>query len=270
MVSVLAEIVAGVRTDLPARMAEVSVEVLRRQAESRGPRMTPEAVGAALRGAHGVRLIAEVKRISPARGRLAAIEQPGVLAAEYEAGGAAAISVLTEPRRFGGSLDDLRAVREAVSIPLLRKDFVVHPYQVAEAAAAGADLVLLIVAALSRRQLEVLLGEAAKWGLAVLVETHTSDEVGIAVAAGARIIGVNARDLTTLQVHRGTYPRLAAGIPADVVTVAESGVRGPADVQAYAAAGADAVLVGSALVTDDRPADAVAAMLVAGRRENAP
>lgn len=268
--TILAEILAGVRTDLRARMAEVSLAEMRRRAESRGPRMTPEAVGAALRGAHSLRLIAEVKRVSPAKGRLATIERPDLLATEYVAGGAAAISVLTEPRHFGGSLDDLRAVRETVGVPLLRKDFVVHPYQLAEAAAAGADLVLLIVAALSRQQLDELLSEAAKYGLAVLVETHTGREITTAVAAGARIIGVNARDLTTLHVDRGTFPRLAAGIPADIVTVAESGVRGPADVSAYAAAGADAVLVGSALVTDDRPADAVAAMLAAGRRENVP
>ncbi|WP_181770583.1 indole-3-glycerol phosphate synthase TrpC [Amycolatopsis pittospori] len=265
--NVLAEIVAGVRTDLPARMAEVSPAAMRRRAEARGPRMTPDAVGAALRGTRGVRLIAEVKRFSPAMGRLAAIERPEALAAEYVAGGAAAISVLTEQRHFRGSLDDLRAVRDSVSVPLLRKDFIIDPYQLAEAAAAGADLVLLIVAALSGRQLDGLLKEAAEYGLAVLVETHTEREVATAVAAGARIIGVNARDLTTLRVDRDTFPRLAARIPADVVTVAESGVRGPADVGSYAGAGADAVLVGSALVTDDRPADAVAAMLAAGRGE---
>ncbi|MBT2480412.1 indole-3-glycerol phosphate synthase TrpC [Streptomyces sp. ISL-94] len=265
--SVLTEIVAGVRADLRERMAEVSPEVLRRRAESRDARMTPEAVGAALRGAHGVRLIAEVKRISPARGLLAAIGRPGALAAEYAAGGAAAISVLTEPRHFGGSLDDLRAVRAAVDIPLLRKDFVVHPYQLAEAAAAGADLVLLIVAALSRPELEMLVRQAGEYGLAVLVETHTEEEVDRALAAGARIIGVNARDLASLRVDRDVYAGLAARIPGDVVTVAESGVRGPADVRAYAQAGADAVLVGSALVTDARPTDAVAAMLAAGRRE---
>jgi indole-3-glycerol phosphate synthase len=263
--NVLTDILAGVREDLQRRMGQVDLSTLRWQAESRGPRLTPEDVHNALRGADGVRVIAEVKRVSPARGPLAAIAEPGVLAAEYAAGGAAAISVLTEPRHFGGSMADLRAVRETVSIPVLRKDFIVDEYQIAEAAAGGADLVLLIVAALPQPDLERLLGVAAAYGLAALVEAHTEEEVARAVAAGARIIGVNARDLTTLTVDRGTYPRLAAAIPADVVTVAESGVRGPQDVQAYA--GADAILVGSALVTSDRPADAVAALLAAGRKE---
>ncbi|MEJ2857710.1 MULTISPECIES: indole-3-glycerol phosphate synthase TrpC [unclassified Saccharothrix] len=266
--SLLTEIVEGVRTDLRARKADVSPAALRRQAEARGPRMAPEAVETALRGPDGVRLIAEVKRASPSAGRLAAIDRPGALAAQYAAGGAAAISVLTEPRHFGGSLDDLREVRGSVTVPLLRKDFVVDPYQLAEAAATGADLVLLIVAALTEPQLGSLLREAGDHGLAVLVEAHTAAEVDAALAAGARIVGVNARDLATFRVDREAFPRLVAPVPADVVTVAESGVRGPDDVRAYAEAGADAVLVGSALVTDARPADAVAAMLAAGRRGN--
>lgn len=264
--SVLAEILASQRAELPRRMAQVGIAGLRRRAEDRPTRLSGAQIITSLRAPEGVRVIAEVKRNSPARGALAPIADPAALAAAYATGGAAAISVLTEPRFFGGTLDDLAAVRERVGVPVLRKDFVVHPYQVVEAAAYGADLVLLIVAALEPRELASLLNEAADCGLAALVEVHSEAELAVAVDAGAQIVGVNARDLTTLAVDRGILTRLAHAIPGDVVCVAESGVRGPDDVRAYAAAGADAVLVGSSLVVSGQPADAVAALVEAGRR----
>ncbi|GLZ42522.1 indole-3-glycerol phosphate synthase TrpC [Actinokineospora sp. NBRC 105648] len=264
--SVLDGILDGVREDLRDRMAEVDVQYLCGRADARVDRLTPNETVAALRG-DGVRVIAEVKRSSPALGSLAAITDPAALATQYAAGGAAAVSVLTEARRFSGSLDDLAAVRAEVAVPLLRKDFVVHPYQVIEAAAYGADLLLLIVAALSQEDLELLMLEADHAGLAVLVEAHTEVEVVRAVDAGARVIGINARDLTTLEVHRETFARLVGHVPAGVVTVAESGIRDGDDVRAYVEAGADAVLVGSALVRSDNPATAVSDLVSAGRRE---
>jgi indole-3-glycerol phosphate synthase len=204
-----------------------------------------------------VRVIAEVKRSSPSKGALAAIADPAALAADYEAGGAAVISVLTEQRRFGGTLEDLDAVRAAVDLPVLRKDFVVSSYQLWEARARGADLVLLIVAALEQPALVSLVERAVSIGLTPLVEVHDESEAERAVLAGARVVGVNARDLHTLEVDRSTFARVAPVLPDRVVKVAESGVRGPHDLIEYARAGADAVLVGEALVTGRDPRAAV-------------
>ena len=179
------------------------------------------------------------------------------------------ISVLTEQRRFGGSLDDLRAVRSRVRIPVLRKDFIVTPYQLWEARAAGADLALLIVAALDQPLLESLHAEAVGLGLTPLVEVHDEEEVARAVDAGAQLVGVNARNLKTLEVDRDTFARVVPAIPAGVVTVAESGVRGPEDVATFAAQGADVVLVGETLVRGGDPAAAVAGLVAAGATEEA-
>ena len=198
-------------------------------------------------------MIAEVKRRSPSKGALADIPDPAALAAAYDAGGADAISVLTEQRRFGGSLDDLRAVRGAVPTPLLRKDFMVTGYQLLEARAAGADLVLLIVAALDDALLKDLHDQARGLGLTVLTEVHDEDEVGRALAVGAELVGVNARNLKTLEVDPDTFGRLARLLPDDVVKVAESGIGGPDDAARYADQGADVVLVGEALVKDGNP-----------------
>ena len=205
-------------------------------------------------------MIAEVKRRSPSKGDLAEIADPAVLARQYAAGGAAAISVLTEERRFGGSLDDLRAVRAAVDVPLLRKDFVVEPYQVLEARAAGADLVLLIVAALDDDLLRRLHDQARELGMTVLVEVHDEAETARAVELGAELVGVNARNLKTLDVDPDTFGRLAPLVPDDRVLVAESGISSPVDVKRYVAEGARAVLVGEALVKDGDPEGAVRAM----------
>jgi indole-3-glycerol phosphate synthase len=210
-----------------------------------------DALAALAPDPHAVKVIAEVKRASPSRGAIAPIADPAGLAAAYAAAGASAISVLTEQRRFAGSLADLEAVRAAVDVPVLRKDFVSLPYQVLEARAAGADLVLLIVAALPDAELRSLLGLVHDLRMTALVETHDEGEVDRALAAGARLVGVNARDLDTFELDRDLFGRVADRIPADVVKVAESAVRTRADVAAYRAAGADVVLVGEALVTGD-------------------
>ncbi|MFW5417437.1 indole-3-glycerol phosphate synthase TrpC [Nocardiopsis sp. CNT-189] len=258
--SVLDEILDGVREDLAARQAATPLESLKEKAES-VPR--PQDVAAALRRP-GVQVIAEVKRASPSKGALSAIADPAALARDYADGGAALISVLTERRRFAGSLEDLAAVRAAVPTPLLRKDFVVSSYQLWEALVHGADAVLLIVAALEQDALVSLVERAGSLGLTPLVEVHTEAEVERAVAAGATVIGVNARDLTTLKVDRGTFARVAPAIPDSAVKIAESGVRGPHDLLAYAGSGADAVLVGESLVIGRHPRAAVADLVTAG------
>ena len=209
-------------------------------------------------------MIAEVKRASPSAGQLAPIGDPASLAKEYEAGGAAVISVLTEQRRFDGSLADLEAVRAAVALPVLRKDFVVTPYQVWEARAHGADAVLLIVAALEQGVLVSLRERIESLGMTALVEVHDEAEALRALEAGARVIGINNRNLRTLEVDRDTFARIAPLLPPPVVRVAESGVRGPHDLLACAAAGADAVLVGEGLVKADVPRQAVADLVAAG------
>ncbi len=261
MPTVLDEIIAGVREDLVLRQTRIHLDELKSRVEGVGPAYDAFA---ALRAGDGVKVIAEVKRSSPSKGALAMIADPAGLAADYAAGGATVISVLTEQRRFGGSLEDLAAVRAVVDIPVLRKDFMISSYQLWEARAFGADLVLLIVAALDQPTLVGLRERAESLGMAALVEVHDQDETARAVDAGARIIGVNARNLKTLEVDRGTFARLAPHIPSGVVKVAESGVRGPHDMLDYAQAGADAVLVGESLVIGDRPRDAVAALIAAG------
>jgi len=259
-VSVLDDILADVKVDLAARQERVGLDELKAAAASRPPCLNSIPV---LRG-EGVAVIAEVKRSSPSKGALADIADPASLAGDYESGGAAVISVLTEQRRFGGSLDDLIAVRRAVDVPLLRKDFIVSSYQLWEARAHGADLALLIVAALDQNALVSLIERAQSLGLTPMVECHTVEEVRRAVDAGAGVIGVNARDLRTLEVDRDIFKQLCPHIPTGVVRVAESGVRGPHDVIDYARAGADAVLVGESLVTGRDPRTAVADLVAAG------
>jgi indole-3-glycerol phosphate synthase len=259
--TVLEDILAGVRADLAARAGLLPLADVQRLAAAAPPPCDPLPAFAA----PGVAVIAEIKRASPSRGDLAPITDPAALAREYATGGASAISVLTEQRRFGGSLDDLRAIRAAVSRPLLRKDFIVDAYQLTETRAAGADLALLIVAALDGPTLRDLHARARDLGLTVLVEIHDEAELERAVDLGAALIGVNARDLKTLRVDETTFARLAPQIPDGVVKVAESGIRGPEDVTTYAAAGADVVLVGEALVRRADPRRAVAEMIAAGK-----
>jgi indole-3-glycerol phosphate synthase len=259
-VSVLDEILEEVRADFVARQRNVPLDRLREAAARADP---PRNVLTALK-TEDVAVIAEVKRASPSKGALAAIADPAALAMDYEAGGARVISVLTEPRRFGGSLEDLVSVRDAVQVPLLRKDFVISSYQLWEARAHGADMVLLIVAALPQNALVSLVERSVSIDLVPLVEVHTDHELDRALDAGAKVIGVNARNLATLQVDRGVFARLAPRVPDGVIKIAESGVRGPHDLLAYAAAGADAVLVGESLVTGKDPRSAVADLVTAG------
>ena len=260
MTTVLDSIVAGVREDLAARVDRVSLSDLARRVDD-----TPAPIDAEQRlRADGLSLIAEVKRASPSKGALAAIADPAALARTYAEAGATAISVLTEQRRFHGSLDDLDAVRGAVSVPVLRKDFMVTDYQLWEARAHGADIILLIVASLSDAELVHLHGLARELGMTALVEVHDEGETQRAVDAGATVIGINARNLKTLEVHPDTFSRLVPLIPAGVVTIAESGVGGAQDAAAYAAQGADAVLVGEALVRGEAPATAVRDIVSAG------
>ncbi|KUI40335.1 indole-3-glycerol phosphate synthase TrpC [Mycobacterium sp. GA-2829] len=264
--TVLDSIIEGVRADVAAREAVVSLAEIKERAQAAKP---PLDVFAALRE-DGIGVIAEVKRASPSKGELASIGDPADLARAYEDGGARVISVLTEERRFHGSLADLDAVRAAVSIPVLRKDFIVRPYQIHEARAHGADMLLLIVAALEQPALESLLERTESLGMTALVEVHTEAEADRALQAGARVIGVNARNLKTLEVDRNCFARIAPGLPSNVIRVAESGVRGPADLLAYAGAGADAVLVGEGVVTARDPRSAVADLVTAGTHPSCP
>ncbi|GAB3984460.1 indole-3-glycerol phosphate synthase TrpC [Plantactinospora veratri] len=262
----LDEILAGVREDVARRQEQVPLEQIKELAAAAAP---PRDAYAALRRP-GVGVIAEVKRSSPSKGQLAEIADPADLAGDYAAGGARCISVLTEGRWFGGSLEDLAAVRSAVDIPVLRKDFVVSSYQVHEARAHGADLVLLIVAALEQNVLVGLLERIESLGMTALVEVHDEEEADRALEAGARVIGVNARNLRTLEVDRSVFERIAPGLPNNVVKIAESGVRGPHDLIRYASAGADAVLVGEGLVTQKSPREAVAELVNAGNHPATP
>lgn len=252
--TVLDEIIAGVVEDLAERQALLPLSTVMEDAVRRPPARDPLP---ALRAA-GLSVIAEVKRSSPSKGDLADIADPAELAGRYSAGGAAVISVLTEARRFRGSLADLQAVRAAVDTPLLRKDFVVTDYQIWEARAVGADVVLLIVAALTDTELADLLALCTTVGLTALVEAHTPDEVRRAVAAGAQLIGVNNRDLKTLEVDLSHFEQMANLIEPGIIKVAESGILSLADAARMRSCGADAILVGELLVRHGDPAHAVA------------
>jgi len=245
---VLADLTAGAVQD--ARERELQRPLAQVERDALDAPSARDAL-AALAPAERVKIIAEVKRASPSRGDLADIADPAALARAYELGGASAISVLTEGRRFKGSLDDLRSVRAAVGLPVLRKDFIATPYQVFEARAAGADIVLLIVAALDQTTLAELHALIVDLGMTALVETHSAEEMDRAVDLGAAVIGVNARNLSTFELDKDLFGRLVPRIPEGVVRIAESAVMAPADVAHYRNAGADVVLVGEALVTSD-------------------
>jgi indole-3-glycerol phosphate synthase len=255
----LAAIVAAARRMIEVRRAGVSEAALeRRIAAGRG------ADGAAFVRALGEgpapRVIAECKRRSPSRGILRAAYDPAAHARAYADAGAAAISVLTEPTFFDGSLGHLEEVRRAVTIPLLRKDFIVEPYQILEAAAYGADAILLIAAALDARRIRTLLATAAGVGLAALVEVHDEEELRAAVDAGAGVIGVNSRNLKTLGVEPELHHRLGPSIPKTAIAVAESGLRGAGDLARLRDAGYDAFLVGESLIAQPDPGAALAAL----------
>ncbi|MFO7690626.1 MAG: indole-3-glycerol phosphate synthase TrpC [Cryobacterium sp.] len=244
----LFDLMNGALADADLRRRERSFSAVEAAAVARPPAL--DALDA-LAPAERVKIIAEIKRSSPSRGALAEIRDPAALAVSYETGGASAISVLTEGRKFHGTLDDLVQVRSAVSLPVLRKDFIGSAYQVFEARAAGADLVLLIVAALEQDALQSLHDLIRELGMTALVEAHSADEVGRALDIGASLVGVNARDLSTFEMDPNLFGTLADRIPSGVVRIAESAVKTAADVAHYRAAGADVVLVGEALVTSD-------------------
>ncbi|MCU1555958.1 MAG: indole-3-glycerol phosphate synthase [Arthrobacter sp.] len=253
---------------MEARQRLVPVAELKERAAAAAPaRDAWTALGGDRAERNQLKVIAEIKRRSPSKGDLASIADPASLAVQYADGGAAAISVLTEQRRFNGSLADFDTVRAAVDIPLLRKDFMIDEYQIWEARAHGADLILLIVASLSDAQLREFSALSRELGMNVLVETHTAEEIERAVAAEARIIGVNVRNLKTLDVDRSVFAALAGGIPSGAIVIAESGVRGVEDVRHYAANGANAVLVGEALVRNATPRERIAEFMAAGAEE---
>jgi indole-3-glycerol phosphate synthase len=242
----------------PSKLAEA--KALRKRPPDMQRFDAPRPFEAALRGPE-LRAIAEVKRRSPSQGALRDRVDPAEIARGYEAHGAAAISVLTDLRHFGGTLADLEAVREAVSVPVLRKDFLLDEVQIDEAWSLGADAVLLIVAFLSPQRLRELHEHATQLGLGVLVEAHDAEECRVGLDAGARVLGVNNRDLKALTIDLAVCEGLLPSIPRDVVRVAESGVRSPEDARRMRACGADAVLVGSHLMSQADPGRALAELL---------
>lgn len=244
----------GAVEDARERENSISAEALEEIATQQPP---ARSAVAALSARDSIHVIAEIKRRSPSKGDLANISDPAGLALEYQTGGASAISVLTEQRQFGGSLKDLRDVVDRVSIPVLRKDFLKTRYQILEARAHGADWVLLILAHLSDAETTDLMGYAQQWGMDCLVETHSEEEVRRAVDLDAQIIGINARDLTTFELDPGLFGRLSSLVPSGIITVAESAVANSQDVRRYREEGANAVLVGEALVTRNDPASQV-------------
>lgn len=261
--TVLDDLIAGAKQRMAVRESQVSFEEIKQRAQAAAP--AKDVVEALTGGPGAVSIIAEIKRASPSKGHLASIPDPAELASIYEAGGAAMVSVLTEELRFNGSLEDLASVRQTIDIPVLRKDFIVTPYQVHEARAYGADAVLLIVAALEQTALVSLVERVTSLGMTPLVETHSRLEVFRALDAGARVIGVNARNLKNFHVDNHLVEEIIDAIPADVVAVAESGVSSAEDVMDYAMAGADAVLIGEALVTASSPSDQIREMVSIGQ-----
>jgi indole-3-glycerol phosphate synthase len=254
----LATIVAAARRMVEVRRTEVPEAALEETAAGRRP--SAGRFVRALRDGPSPRVIAECKRRSPSRGILREDYRPGEHAKAYADAGAAAISVLTEPTFFDGSLAHLQEVSVAVEIPLLRKDFIVERYQILEAVAAGADAVLLIVGALQPAELKTLIAYAAEANVAALVEVHDAAELRVAADAGATVIGVNSRNLRTLDVEAAVHERLAPLIPKGIVSIAESGLREPADLQRLERAGYDAFLVGERLIAQDDPGAALRAL----------
>jgi indole-3-glycerol phosphate synthase len=256
--TVLDSIIEGVREDLAAR--RLPLAQIHQRMESTAPALDAHQ----FLTKSDMNVIAEVKRSSPSKGSLAPIADPASLAEQYQEAGAAAVSVLTERRRFGGSLEDLDKVRDRISIPVLRKDFMVDEYQFLEARAHGADLVLLIVAALSKSQLRDFYDLATELGMASLLEVHTEQELESAMEIEPRIIGVNSRNLKTLEVDSAAFHQLIPRIPPHIIRVAESGISSRADVELAQSAGATAILVGEALVKSGNPISAMRDLLGRG------
>ena len=260
----LSEIVSARREKLVETRALVPLEDLQRAAQARTERRdfaeALDRAGADTKGV-GLRVIAEMKKASPSRGLLCPQYRRQEIAKAYEAAGASALSVLTEEQFFLGSLEDLTQARAAVQLPVLRKDFILEDYQVYESVAAGADAILLIVAALSDQDLKELIGLCNQLRIAALVEVHTEEELERALAAGSRIIGVNNRNLKNMEVNLETSLRLRERIPSTCLAVSESGIRTPAEVRRLAAAGFHAILIGERLMTAPEPGRALADLL---------
>lgn len=257
---ILDDILARTRADLELRRASVSLESLHQRAASRSP---ARSLATALRKPGRVTCISEVKRRSPSAGWIRENADAVAIAQAYEAAGAAAISVLTDGPFFGGTLDDLSRVKAAVGLPILRKDFIVDPFQVVEARAAGADAILLIVAALSDDSMRDLLSLARAQGMDVLVEAHDEEEVVRALAVGAEIVGINHRDLRTFTMDMDLALRMRPRVPAERIIVAESGLKTPADVARMKAGEIDAILVGEGLMRQPDPGAALKELLAA-------
>jgi indole-3-glycerol phosphate synthase len=258
---VLDELFAGSIADAQRRRENVSLERVEKAALSQTPALN--ALEFLAPGAQ-IKILAEVKRASPSRGQMAEIPDPAALAKIYAENGASAISVLTEERKFKGSLEDLISVRANVEVPLLRKDFIANEYQILEARAAGADIILLIVAGLPQKDIDRLKRFTEDLGMTAFVETHSEDELKRALDVDTRMVGINARDLSTFETDRNLFGKLVHLIPENVIKVAESAVRNADDVAHYRAAGADVALVGEALVTND-PAAMLQSFLAAGK-----
>ena len=257
----LSDLFAGSLADARKRLELNSLQEVEAKALTMAPALDALA---ALSPSSQVKILAEVKRASPSKGQMAEIEDPAALAKIYAENGASAISVLTEERKFKGSLRDLEVVREAVSVPLLRKDFISTEHQILEARAAGADIILLIVAGLNEQTISRLIKFTLDLGMTPFVETHSENELKLALDLGALLIGINARDLSTFQTNRNLFADLVGLIPSGVIKVAESAVRSPEDIAHYRNSGADVVLVGEALVTND-PAAMLRSFLQAGK-----
>ena len=257
----LDELFAGSIADALARRERASLAQVEKLALAQAPALNTLDF---LAPTSQIRILAEVKRASPSRGQMADIVDPAELAKTYATNGASAISVLTEERKFKGSLEDLIAVRENVAVPLLRKDFIANEYQILEARAAGADIILLIVAGLAQKDIERLKHFTEELGMTAFVETHSEDELKRAIDVDTKMVGINARDLSTFETDRDLFGKLVHLIPAGVIKVAESAVRNADDVAHYRAAGADVALVGEALVTND-PAAMLQSFLSAGK-----
>lgn len=256
----LDELFAGSIADALTRRETAPIEKVEKSALNQTPALNALEF---LAPADQIKILAEVKRASPSRGSMAEIPDPAALAQVYAENGASAISVLTEERKFKGSLADLIAVRAKVEVPLLRKDFIANEYQILEARAVGADIILLIVAGLAQKDIERLKKFTEDLGMTAFVETHSEDELKRAIDLDTKMVGVNARDLSTFETDRNLFAKLVHLIPEGVIKVAESAVRSAEDVAHYRAAGADVALVGEALVTND-PAAMLKSFLLAG------
>ena len=269
--TVLDDIIAGVREDLEKRKAVTSLPNIIDQSASVSTGGAIDVMNHFKKGIFGV--IAEIKRSSPSKGELAEIASPAELAKSYQAGGACAISVLTEARRFNGSLADLAAVRNAVTIPILRKEFIVDSYQIYEARAFGADIILLIVAALSDDEILEFSTLTHELGMRTIIEVHDGDEIGRVLnlskqgALDIDLLGINARNLKTLEINPESFAALAPLVPASIPLIAESGISNSAEVGALSARGASGILVGEALVKDGNPAATIEEFLNRAERE---